>query len=109
MENNQMFEFGSGAFGTFGELVAAVSGLLASSGFELVVNFVLIAFLAAAGCLIGRRIAEASLSFAVALAAVGTAMFATGAPAGYFVVNAGTFLLGFLYPVWEEAYLRVSS
>lgn len=108
MEIHRMFEFGNGSFGTFGDLVASVSGLLASSGLELVVNFVLIAFLAAAGYLVGRRTTEASLAFAAALAAVGAAMFSTGAPAGYFVVNAGTFFLGFLYPVWEEAYHRVS-
>lgn len=108
METHRMFEFDGGSFGTFGELVSAVSGLIASSGFELVVNFVLIGFLSYAGYRIGRRATEASLAFAGALATVGTAMFAAGAPAGYFVVNAGTFLLGFLYPVWEEAYLRVS-
>lgn len=104
----QSLNVGAGSFGTFGDLVAAVSDLIASNGFELVVNFVLIAILAAAGYLVGRRTAEASLAFAFALAAVGAAMFSSGAPAGYFVVNAGTFFLGFLYPAWAEAYRRVS-
>lgn len=108
MEIMRVFDTGAGSFGTFGDLVAAIAGLLSSSGFELVVNFVLIAVLASAGYLVGRRTAEASLAFAGTLAAVGAAMFATGAPASYFVMNAGTFFLGFLYPVWEEAYHRVS-
>jgi hypothetical protein len=38
-----------------------------------------------------------------------TAMFSSGSPAGFFVVNAGTFFLGYLYPVWEVAYRRVSG
>ena len=97
-----------GAFGTFGALVDSVSGLVQSSGLELLVNFVLIAVFVYAGHLVGRRTVEASLAFSVAVAAVGAAMFASGSPAGFFVVNAGTFFLGYLYPVWEEAYRRVS-
>lgn len=108
MDMMRMFNMGGGSFGTFGDLVASVSGLLTSSGLELVVNFVLLAGFTYAGYLMGRRTAEVSLAFAAVLAAVGAAMFSLGAPAGYFVVNAGTFFLGFLYPVWEEAYHRVS-
>lgn len=109
MEMMRIFEIPSGSFGTFGSLVGSVAGLLASSGLELVVNFVLIVAFAYAGSRIGRWAADASLLFAVAVAAAGAAMFAAGAPAGFFAVNAGTFYLGFLYPVWEEAYFRVSG
>lgn len=96
------------SLGAFGDLVSAVSDLLASSGIELVVNFGLIVVLAAIGFAVGRAVVARSLLFAAVMAAVGGAMFGYGAPAGYFVMNLGVFYLAFLYPVWEEAYLRAN-
>lgn len=94
--------------GTFGGLVDAFSDLASSSGLEIIVNLAFIAGFSYAGFLAGRWVARRSLAFALALAAVGGAMFVSGAHASFFVVNAGTFYLGFLYPVWAEAYSRVS-
>lgn len=95
--------------GTFGDLVSAVSGLLRSSGFELVVNFGLIAVLGAIGVLAGRAAVSRSLLFGAVVAAVGGAMFGYAAQASYFVMNLGVFYLAFLYPVWEEANFRASN
>ncbi|MFB0965595.1 MAG: hypothetical protein QMC36_08180 [Patescibacteria group bacterium] len=94
--------------GTFGQLMDAFVDLRSSSGIEIIVNLALIAGFSYAGFLAGRWAAKRSLAFALALAVLGGFMFVSGTDAPYFVVNAGTFYLGFLYPVWAEAYSRVS-
>lgn len=95
--------------GTFGDLVHAIGGLFDSNGLVLAANLALMLAFAVAGYKIGRRVSESSLPLAAAAAVFILAASATGATAGYFVVNAGIFCLAFCYPVWEEAYLRVSG
>lgn len=108
MRTNAYTTLQDAPLGTFGSLADAFADLGASSGLEIVVNLAFIAGFSYGGFLAGRWAASRSLAFALALAAVGGAAFASGAQASYFVVNAGTFYLGFLYPVWAEAYSRVS-
>lgn len=95
--------------GNFGDLVSTLASLLSSNGLELIVNFGLILVLAAVGYRLGKFLADASLSFGCFAVVAGGYLFVTGAPAGYFVANAGVFYLAFVFPVWEEAYFRVSA
>ena len=89
--------------GTFGELAGEVAGLLSGDGFEVAANLLLVAASAYAGNRAGRLLLRCGMPAALAAAAVAGWLFLDGAPASYFVVNAGTSYLGFLFPVWREA------
>lgn len=96
-------------FGTFGQLVEAISSLSAGSGLEIVVNLALMGAFSAAGFYAGRWVARRSVAAAWVASAVAGLAFVQGADARFFVVNAGIAYLAFLYPVWRESYRRLAD